>query len=130
MSRLTKLEVTTEKAPKALGPYSQAIVLGKLVFVSGQLGISPESGELVEGGIIAQTKQAFTNISSILQASGSNLNSIVKVTVFLREMSDFKQMNEVYASFFSDNPPVRTTVAVSGLPKNALCEIDCIAVVV
>lgn len=128
MINLVKQVIKTEKAPKALGPYSQAILSGNLVFVSGQLGINPQTGELVGGNISDQTKQALTNISSILQAAGSSLSKAVKTTVFLKSINDFKDMNAVYDTFFEQPAPSRSTVAVVELPKNALCEIDCIAI--
>ena len=119
--------ISTTKAPKAIGPYSQAVRTGNLIFTAGQLGIDPESGILVEGDIKGETLQALTNIKEILEAEGSSLEKIIKTTVFLRDMNDFSLMNTIYASFFSSNPPARSTVQVAALPKNAAVEIEAIA---
>ncbi|MBI2757266.1 MAG: RidA family protein [Chloroflexi bacterium] len=119
--------IFTDKAPKAIGPYSQAIRTESLVFTAGQVGINPATGELVEGGIEAQTRQVLTNLTNVLEASNSGLNFVVKTTVFLKDMNDFAKMNAIYAEFFSENPPARSTVAVAGLPKGALVEIESIA---
>ncbi len=119
--------VHTEKAPKAIGPYSQAIRTEGLVFTAGQVGLNPETMELVEGGVEAQTRQALTNLKSVLESADSGLNFVVKTTVFLQNMSDFAAMNAVYAEFFPENPPARSTVAVAALPKGALVEIECLA---
>lgn len=121
--------VSTEKAPKAIGPYSQAIVLENLVFSAGQVGLDPVTMELVEGGVEAQTRQVLTNLKYVLEKADSGLNYIVKTTVFLQEMGDFAKMNSVYAEFFPENPPARSTVQVAALPKGALVEIECIALV-
>ncbi|NWG07308.1 MAG: RidA family protein [Chloroflexi bacterium] len=119
--------VSTEKAPKAIGPYSQAIRIDNLVFTAGQVGLSPATMEIVEGGIEAQTRQVLTNLKHVLEAADSGLNFVVKTTVFLQSMGDFAAMNGVYQEFFPENPPARSTVAVAGLPKGALVEIECIA---
>lgn len=120
--------VHTDKAPKAIGPYSQAIVADGLVFCSGQIAIDPATGELVKGGIKEQTERIFKNLDEVLQASGSGLGAVASVNVYLRDMNDFKDMNEVYGGVFTTDPlPARATVAVAGLPKNALVEISCIA---
>lgn len=119
--------VATEKAPKALGPYSQAICTERMVYTAGQIGINPTTMELVEEGVEAQTKQALTNLKNVLESADSGLNYVVKTTVFLQDMRDFANMNMVYAEFFPDNPPARSTVQVAGLPKDALVEIECIA---
>ncbi|MCX7608582.1 MAG: RidA family protein [Anaerolineales bacterium] len=119
--------ISSQQAPKAIGPYSVAIRLGNLVFTSGQIGLNPETGELVSGGVEAQTRQALTNLRHVLEAAGSGLDAVLKTTVFLREMADFAAMNAVYAEFFPANPPARSTVAVAGLPKGALVEIEAIA---
>ncbi|HXF86635.1 MAG TPA: RidA family protein [Anaerolineales bacterium] len=119
--------VSTEKAPKAIGPYSQAIRTENLIFTAGQIGMDPATMELVEGGIHAQTRQALTNLKHVLESADSGLNFVVKTTVFLQNMSDFASMNEVYAEFFPENPPARSTVQVAGLPKGALVEIECVA---
>lgn len=119
--------IFTDKAPKAIGPYSQAIRTESLVFTAGQVGIVPETGELVEGGIEAQTRQVLTNLKHVLEAADSGLNFVVKTTVFLKDMNDFAKMNAIYAEFFGENPPARSTIAVAGLPKGALVEIECVA---
>ena len=119
--------VSTEKAPKAIGPYSQAIRTENLLFTAGQVGLDPSTMELVEGGIEAQTRQVLTNLRNVLETADSGLNFVVKTTVFLQEMSDFAKMNAVYAEFFPENPPARSTVQVAGLPKGALVEIECVA---
>ena len=119
--------VSTEKAPKALGPYSQAIRIENLVFTAGQIGLDPATMELVPDGIEAQTRQVLTNLKHVLETADSGLKYVVKTTVFLKTMDDFAKMNAVYAEVFSENPPARTTVAVAGLPKNALVEIECVA---
>jgi len=119
--------IHTEKAPKAIGPYSQAIRTESLVYTAGQVGINPATGELVEGGIEAQTRQVLTNLTNVLEASDSGLNFVVKTTVFLKDMNDFAKMNAIYAEFFSENPPARSTVAVAALPKGALVEIEAVA---
>ena len=120
--------ILTEKAPAAIGPYSQAIDSGcGLVFVSGQLPIDPATGAFPEGGVAAQTRQSLTNACVILQEAGLDLSHVVKTTVFLADMADFGAMNEVYAQFFSAPFPARSAVAVKTLPKGALVEIECIA---
>lgn len=120
--------VHTPKAPNAIGPYSQAIRTEGLVVTAGQVGLNPETMELVEGGIEAQTRQVLTNLKHVLEAADSGLNFVVKTTVFLQNMSDFAAMNTVYAEFFPENPPARSTVQVAGLPKGALVEIECLAI--
>jgi 2-iminobutanoate/2-iminopropanoate deaminase len=119
--------VVTDKAPKAIGPYSQAICIEDLVFTAGQVGLDPDTMELVEGGIEAQTRQVLTNLSHVLDAADSGLNFVIKTTVFLKEMADFAAMNAIYAEFFPGKPPARSTVQVAGLPKGALVEIECVA---
>lgn len=118
--------VQTSKAPAAIGPYSQAIVSGGMLFSSGQIALSPE-GVMVEGGVAEQTKQVLTNLSNVLEAGGSSLDKVVKTTIFLADMDDFTTVNAIYAEFFGTHKPARSTVAVKTLPKNALVEIDCIA---
>ena len=117
----------SDKAPKALGPYSQAIVAGGLVFASGQVPIDPATGNFVEGGIKEQTKQSLTNVSNVLAEAGIDLSHVLKTTVFLSDMDNFAAMNEVYATFFSEPYPARSAVAVKTLPKGALVEIEVIA---
>jgi len=120
--------IKSEKAPKALGPYSVAIRAGSFVFASGQLGLDPQSGNLVPGGVEAETRQSLTNLSNVLADSGSGIETVVKTTVFLRDMADFPKMNAVYAEFFPENPPARSTVQAS-LPKGGAVEIEAIALV-
>ena len=119
--------VSTEKAPKAIGPYSQAIRTDNLIFTAGQIGLNPATMEIVEGGIEAETRQVLTNLKSVLESADSGLNYIVKTTVFLQNMADFPAMNAIYQQFFPENPPARSTVAVAALPKGALIEIECMA---
>ena len=119
--------VSTEKAPKAIGPYSQAILAEDLVFTAGQVGLDPATMELVEGGIEAQTRQVLNNLKYVLESADSGLRFVIKTTVFLQDMADFAQMNAVYAEFFPENPPARSTVQVAALPKGALVEIECVA---
>ena len=121
--------VSTEKAPKAIGPYSQAICIESLVYTAGQVGLDPATMELVEGGVEAQTRQVLTNLNHVLESADSGLNFVIKTTVFLQSMNDFAAMNAVYAEFFPENPPARSTVQVAGLPKGALVEIECVALV-
>jgi 2-iminobutanoate/2-iminopropanoate deaminase len=120
--------IATENAPGAVGPYSQAIHAGDLVFTAGQLGFDPATGKLVEGGIREQTRQVLKNIAAVLEAAGSSLDKVVKTTVFIEDMGDFGAMNEVYGEFFASEPPARSTVE-AGLALGALVEIDAIAVV-
>jgi 2-iminobutanoate/2-iminopropanoate deaminase len=119
--------IQTEKAPKAIGPYSQAIQIESLVFTAGQIGLDPATSEFVEGGVEEQTRQVLTNLRNVLEAAGSGLNYVVKTTVFLKDMNDFPKMNAIYAEFFSGAYPARSTVAVAVLPKGALVEIEAIA---
>jgi 2-iminobutanoate/2-iminopropanoate deaminase len=121
--------VHTEKAPKAIGPYSQAIRIEGLIFTAGQVGLDPASMEIVEGGIEAQTRQALTNLKHILECTSSGLNFVVKTTVFLQDIGDFAKMNAVYTEFFPENAPARSIVQVAALPKGALVEIECVALV-
>jgi len=118
--------VATNKAPAAIGPYSQAISLDNLIFTSGQIGLSHE-GVLVEGGVIEQTKQVLTNLSEVLKEAGSSLSNVVKTTVFLADMKDFAEVNKIYADFFGDHKPARSTVAVKSLPLDVSVEIEAIA---
>ncbi|OGO14529.1 MAG: reactive intermediate/imine deaminase, partial [Chloroflexi bacterium RBG_16_47_49] len=118
-----------EKAPKAIGPYSAGVKTDQFIFTAGQLGIIPESGNIIEGGIENETRQALTNIQRILEEAGSSLHWVVKTTVFLSDMNEFARMNAVYAEFFKENPPARSTVQVAALPKNGDVEIEAIALV-
>jgi 2-iminobutanoate/2-iminopropanoate deaminase len=120
-------KVSTDKAPGAIGPYSQAIVTGGLVFTSGQIPIVPETGKIVEGDIEEQTRQAIENLKQVLEAAGSSLEKVVKTTVFIKNMSDFASVNAIYAEFFSDPFPSRSCVEVARLPKDVLVEIEAVA---
>lgn len=120
-------EISTKKAPAAIGPYSQAIQVGGLVYTSGQLPINPETGAFVPGGIKEQTRQSLTNVKAVLEEAGTAMNRVVKTTVFLADMGDFADMNSVYAEFFSTPYPARSAVAVKTLPKGALVEIEVVA---
>lgn len=120
--------VATERAPRAIGPYSQAVVAGDFVFASGQVPFDPETGAFVEGGIAEQTEQVLRNLSEVLRAAGCGLADVVKTTVFLADMDDFAAMNEAYARFFESDPPARSTVEAARLPRDARVEIDAIAV--
>jgi 2-iminobutanoate/2-iminopropanoate deaminase len=119
--------VITDKAPKAIGPYSQAIHIENLIFTAGQVGLDPATMEIVKGGIEAETRQVLTNLKHVLESADSGLNFVVKTLVFLQDMNDFAKMNAVYAEFFPENAPARSTVQVAGLPKGALVEIECVA---
>ena len=120
------IKVSTDKAPKAIGPYSQAIKSGNLVFTSGQIPLDPVSGEIVGSDIVAQATQVLKNLNEVLIEAGSGLDNIVKTTCFLADMADFAKFNEVYSSFIK-NAPARSCVAVKTLPKNVLCEVEAIA---
>jgi 2-iminobutanoate/2-iminopropanoate deaminase len=126
---LVRKVISTETAPAAIGPYSQAIRCGDLLFVSGQVAIDPASGDLVGDEVGDQTRRALENGAKILKAGGSGLDRVVKTTVYLTDMGNFARMNEVYAGFFGSAPPARATVAVAGLPKGALVEVDFVALV-
>lgn len=119
--------VITDKAPKAIGPYSQAVRIENLIFTAGQIGLDPATMEIVQGGVEAETRQVLTNLKHVLESADSGLNFVVKTVVFLQDMNDFAKMNAVYAEFFPENPPARSTVQVAGLPKTAQVEIECIA---
>ncbi len=121
--------VSTDNAPAAVGPYSQAVRCGNLIYTAGQLGLDPQSGKLVSGGIEAQTRQALTNLKAVLEAAGASLGDVVKTTVFLQDIGDFAAMNRVYAQFFASSPPARSAVQVAALPLGGLVEIEAVAVV-
>ena len=121
--------VSTEKAPGAIGPYSQAVKTGNMVFCSGQIPIDPATGNFVSEDVAEQTEQVLKNLSAVLEAAGTSLNGVVKTTVFLADMNDFVAMNEVYTKYFSENKPARATVQAARLPRDARVEIECIAVV-
>ena len=127
MTSSTPEVVHTEHAPKALGPYSQGIRAGGFVYMAGQGGIDPQTGQIVEGGVEAETRQVWRNLSAVLDASGSSLASVVKVNVYMVDLNDFSKMNAVYAEFFPATKPARTTVQVAALPRGLLVEIDCVA---
>ena len=120
--------VATERAPRAIGPYSQAVRSGNFLFASGQIPIDPATGEFVAGGITEQTEQVMRNVSAILEAAGADLQQVVKTTVFLADMDDFTAMNEVYGRFFGEDPPARATVQAARLPRDARVEIEAIAI--
>jgi 2-iminobutanoate/2-iminopropanoate deaminase len=122
-----KKVVVTDKAPKAIGPYFAGVSTGHLVFTAGQLGMDPKTGDLVEGGIQAQTRQALNNLKAVLEAAGSRLELVIKTTVFLKDINAFGQMNEVYGTFFTENFPARSAFQVAALPKGADVEIEAVA---
>ena len=121
--------ISTKKAPAAIGPYSQAIQVGNLVYTSGQIPIDPATGTFIEGGIKEQTRQSLTNVRAILEEAGLSMANVVKTTVFLADMADFADMNAVYAEFFAESYPARSAVAVKSLPKGALVEIEVVATI-
>jgi 2-iminobutanoate/2-iminopropanoate deaminase len=121
--------VATPNAPAAIGPYSQAIVANGLVFTAGQIALDPQSMQIVEGDVAAQTERVMTNLRAVLEQAGSSLSRVVKTTVFLRDMNDFTAMNEVYGRHFGDHKPARSTVQAARLPRDVAVEIDCIAAV-
>jgi 2-iminobutanoate/2-iminopropanoate deaminase len=121
--------VHTDKAPKAIGPYSQAIRTDSMIYAAGQTGIDPATGDLIAGGVEEQTRQALTNLKNVIEAAGSSLGRVVKTTVFLKDMNDFAKMNAIYAEYFGENPPARSTIAVAGLPKGGLVEIEAVALI-
>ena len=122
--------IHTEKAPEAIGPYSQAVRTEKMVYTAGQIGLDPATMEIVSGGVEAETRQVLNNLKQVLEAANSGLSYVVKTTVFLRDMADFPKMNAIYAEFFPEKPPARSTVAVKTLPKNVAVEIEAIALTV
>ena len=122
--------ITSDKTPKAIGPYSIATKFGDLVFTAGQLGFDPQSGELVSGGVEAETRQALTNLWNVLEAAGSSLDNVLKTTVFLRDINDFARMNAIYAEFFKEDCPARSAFQVAALPKGGAVEIEAVACVV
>jgi 2-iminobutanoate/2-iminopropanoate deaminase len=126
---MNKETVVTDKAPKAIGPYEQAIKVGEFVYTAGQIPIDPNTGNFVPGGIAEQTRQVLENLKAVLEAAGSSLDRVVKATVFLKNMGDFAAMNEVYAEYLATAKPARSTVAVAELPRGALVEIDFVAFV-
>jgi 2-iminobutanoate/2-iminopropanoate deaminase len=122
-----KTIVSTERAPKAIGPYSQAVISNGWVFVSGQIPLDPATNQIVEGGIAEQTERVLENLKNVLEAAGSSLERVVKTTVYLKDMGEFAKMNEVYGRYFTTTPPARATVEAARLPRDVSVEIDCIA---
>ena len=125
---MNKATVSTDKAPKAIGPYEQAIIAGEFIYTAGQIPLDPKTGNLVDGGIKEQTCQVMENLKAVVGAAGSSLNRVVKATVFLKNIGDFAAMNEVYAEYLGQAKPARSTVAVADLPRGALVEIDLVAI--
>ena len=123
----TKKIVSTEQAPQAIGPYSQAVVSNGFAFLSGQIPLDPATGQLIDGDVAAQTVRVLENLKAVLEACGSSLGDVVKTTVFLKDMGEFAKMNEVYGRHFSENPPARATVEAARLPRDVRVEIECIA---
>lgn len=126
---MQKKEISTDRAPQAIGPYSQGIQAGSLVFVSGQLALVPETGTILEGSIAEQTSQIMKNIEAVVQEAGGNLESIVKTTIFLTDLGDFQQVNQAYGDCFQSIPPARATIQVAALPLGARVEIEAVAVI-
>ena len=121
--------ISTERAPKAIGPYSQAVISNGWAFLSGQIPLDPATNQIIEGGIAVQTERVLENLKSVLEAAGTSLERVVKTTVYLKDMGEFATMNEVYGRYFSTNPPARATVQAAKLPRDVSVEIDCIATV-
>jgi 2-iminobutanoate/2-iminopropanoate deaminase len=124
---MPKETVATDKAPAAIGPYSQAVKFGNMVFTSGQIPLDPATGKLVEGDITVQAEQVLTNLSALLTESGSSIDKVIKTTCFLTNLDDFQTFNEIYARYFGEGQPARSTVQVSRLPAGAIVEVECIA---
>ncbi len=125
---ISKKVISTDKAPAAIGPYSQAIDTGVFIYTSGQIPVDPTSGLVVQGGIEVQTKQVFENLRNVLEAAGSGLDQIVKTTVFLKDMGDFAKVNEIYATYFTTPYPARSCVEVAALPKGVLIEVEAVSI--
>ena len=121
--------IHTDKAPKAIGPYSQAIRTETMIYTAGQTGLAPATGELIGSTVEEQTRQVLINLQNVIEAAGSTLGNVVKTTVFLKDMNDFSKMNAIYAEFFGQNPPARSTIAVAGLPKGGLVEIEAVVLI-
>ena len=126
---MKKKVIQTEKAPRAIGPYSQAIQAGSFLFLSGQIPLDPRTGELVEGDIRQQTKQVLENLKEVVESEKLEMKDVVKVTIFLKDIGDFNQVNEVYATYFPSSPPARSTIQVAKLPRDAEIEIEAIALI-
>ena len=124
-----KTIISSASAPKAIGPYSQAVVINGMAYLSGQIPLDPSTNQLIEGGIEQQTERVLENLKAVLESAGASLASVVKTTVFLKDMAEFPKMNEVYSRYFAENPPARSTVQAAKLPRDVNVEIDCIAVV-
>ncbi|MGE5217330.1 MAG: RidA family protein [Chloroflexota bacterium] len=124
---MNKEVVSTDKAPRAIGPYEQAVKVGEFIYVSGQIPLDPKTGDVVEGGIAVQTGRVMENLKAVVEAAGSSFDRVVKATVFLKNIGDFAAMNEVYAEYLGKAKPARSTVAVADLPRGALVEVDLIA---
>ena len=124
-----KKTISTPQAPKAIGPYSQAVVHNGIVYLSGQIAIDPATNQLIEGDVVAQTRRVLDNLAAVLEAAGSSLAGVLRTTVFLKDMADFPKMNEVYGQYFSADPPARSTVQAARLPRDVAVEIDAIAAV-
>ncbi|HSQ17446.1 MAG TPA: RidA family protein [Anaerolineales bacterium] len=129
MTRYSKLAISSDKAPKALGPYSAGIRISNIIYTAGQLGIIPSTGDLAMGGIEAETRQALDNLGAVLVAAGSSFSHVVKTTVFLRDMADFTRMNNIYAEYFDAPYPARSTIQVAALPKGGMIEIEAVAII-
>lgn len=121
--------ISTDKAPKAIGPYEQAVRVGDLIYTAGQIPIDPTTGNLIDGGIVEQTRQVLENLKAVLEAGGASLDTVIKATVFLKNMADFAALNEVYGLYLGKAKPARSTVAVADLPRGALVEIDMVATI-
>ncbi len=128
MTDIATQVIHTDHAPKAIGPYSQAIRVGSTLYTAGQVALHPETGEIVAGGIEGQTRQVLENLTAVLQAAGGSLANVVKTTVFMQDLAEFGAMNAIYAEYFTGSPPARSTVQVAGLPRGARVEIECVAV--
>jgi 2-iminobutanoate/2-iminopropanoate deaminase len=129
MNKITSTVISTSNAPAAIGPYSQAVVSNGFAFLSGQIPLDPATGKLVEGDIAAQTARVLENLKAVLEACGSSLAQVVKTTVYLKDMTEFARMNEIYATYFPERPPARATVEAARLPRDVRVEIDCMAAV-
>jgi len=127
--KMEKRIIYTEKAPKPIGPYSQAVIAGNLIFTAGQIPIDPTTNQVVQGDIKEQTRRVLENLRAILEAVGSTFDDVVKVTIYMKDLNEFSAMNEVYSEYFKNSPPARTTVEVSRLPRDVKIEIDLIAIV-
>jgi 2-iminobutanoate/2-iminopropanoate deaminase len=121
--------ISTDRAPKAIGPYSQAVVVNGLAFLSGQIPLDPETNQLIQGDVVAQTVRVLENMKIVLEACGSSLEQVVKTTVFVKDLSEFATINETYAKYFPENPPARSTVEAARLPRDVRVEIECVAIV-